>query len=89
MTVHAITSLLSDRDKTHGNWEKQAQLCQSMKACFDLAQEPMRTLSKAQREAVDMIILKLARIGAGNPNEPDHWIDIQGYARLGETSKPL
>ena len=86
MTDAPITEILVQRGKTHGNWEKQAQLAQSMKACFDLAQEPIRTLSKAQREAVDMILMKLSRIGVGDPNEPDHWLDIQGYAKLGQNS---
>jgi hypothetical protein len=25
-------------------------------------------------------------IVSGNPNEPDHWLDIEGYARLGRES---
>jgi hypothetical protein len=29
-----------------------------------------------------MILMKLARVIAGNPNEPDHWRDIAGYAEL-------
>jgi hypothetical protein len=89
MDEKPIAEVLVERGKTHGNWEKQANLSQSMKACFDLAQQPIRTLSKAQRDAVDMIIVKLSRIGVGNPNEPDHWLDIQGYAKLGEKSEGL
>lgn len=81
-----IAEVLAERGKTHGNWEKQAQLSQAMKHCVDLSQDPFKTLSKAQREALDMIIMKISRIVAGNPNEPDHWLDIQGYAKLGQNS---
>lgn len=82
-------SLIAERDKTHGNWERQAQLAQSLKMTIDVAQLPVRTLSKGQREAIDMICVKLSRIVCGNPNEADHWIDLQGYARLGEKSQGL
>jgi hypothetical protein len=34
------------------------------------------------REAIDMILHKLARIAAGNPYFEDHWKDIAGYASL-------
>lgn len=82
-------ALISERHKTHGSWEHQAQLSQSLKSAIDHAQLPVRTLSKGQREAIDMICVKLSRIVVGNPNEPDHWLDIQGYARLGEKSHGL
>jgi hypothetical protein len=41
-------------------------------------------LSSTQLEALDMICSKLARIVCGDPNEPDHWHDIGGYAKLAE-----
>ncbi|CAB4172042.1 hypothetical protein UFOVP1552_8 [uncultured Caudovirales phage] len=34
------------------------------------------------RESVHMIQQKIARILSGDPFEPDHWMDIEGYARL-------
>ena len=39
-------------------------------------------LSFAMQEAVMMIANKLARVAHGNPNNPDHWADIAGYATL-------
>jgi hypothetical protein len=35
-----------------------------------------------QREAIDMIMVKLSRILCGDPNHKDHWDDIAGYAML-------
>lgn len=29
-----------------------------------------------------MILHKCGRILSGDPNEPDHWRDIEGYARI-------
>lgn len=38
------------------------------------------SMSLAQREAADMIIHKMQRILAGDPNVADHWEDVKGYA---------
>lgn len=89
MSEDSTIDLLAQRATTHGDWSRQAQLAQSLKSAIDHAQLPVRTLSKGQREAIDMICVKLSRIVVGNPNEPDHWADIQGYARLGEKSQGL
>lgn len=34
------------------------------------------------KESIHMIQQKIARIICGDPFEPDHWRDIEGYARL-------
>ena len=85
----SVDEILAERDKTHGNWTKQSQCAQSFKAVVRRSQEPMRTLSKQQWEALDMILVKASRICSGDPNNKDHWIDIEGYARLGRDSDPL
>lgn len=46
--------------------------------------ENRTALSSAQAEALEMIQHKIGRILSGNPNEPDHWRDIAGYATLVE-----
>ena len=40
------------------------------------------TFSPLQREALDMLASKLARILCGNKDEPDHWVDMSGYSLL-------
>ena len=40
--------------------------------------------NRCPKEALDNIAQKIARIFAGNHNFPDHWIDIQGYAKLAQ-----
>jgi len=39
-------------------------------------------LAPDQREALEMIQVKIARIINGDPNYADNWRDIEGYARL-------
>ena len=31
---------------------------------------------------IAMILRKIGRINAGDPNEPDHWLDLEGCARI-------
>jgi hypothetical protein len=40
------------------------------------------SLTASQKEALDMIQHKVARILNGNANHQDHWVDIAGYAEL-------
>jgi hypothetical protein len=75
-----VTALLADREKTHGDFSAHARITQELKRAF--YGHLVAKLSDVQAESVDMILHKLGRIAAGDPNFPDHWQDIQGYARL-------
>ena len=72
-------SILDEREKTHGSYANVARVSQHLKTYIH--NEGAR-LTPEQRESLDMICVKIARIVCGNPNEPDHWIDISGYAEL-------
>ena len=85
----SVDTLIQERGRTHGDWSKQAQCAQSLKNCIRRAQEPIRTLSKGQMEAIEMVCVKISRIVCGDPNNPDHWTDIIGYATLGKDSPEL
>lgn len=73
--------LLETRKKTHGDFTHNAAFTQG---AMDLAQAAPNwpRLSPVQREAVHMILHKIARALVGNPDESDHFDDIAGYARL-------
>ena len=75
--------LLVEREKTHGSFERNAEVSQKLKAIFyfyhDNEKEKLRPI---HREALDMIALKLSRILSGQANYKDHWDDIAGYAKL-------
>lgn len=75
--------LIADRASTHGNWILQARTAYTLKAAAHNG-ATWAELSPEQCEAIDMVLTKVSRIVNGDPNEPDHWQDIQGYARLGE-----
>jgi hypothetical protein len=75
--------LIDEREKTHGPFERTASAyCLLQEAIKAAARESNSAASAPVVTAIDMIAMKLARIIAGNPNEPDHWRDIAGYAEL-------
>lgn len=76
-----IEQILEERGSQYGNYVDKAAFIQEVK---DLARIKSRwaALTAEQRESVDMIIHKLARILYGNPNHKDSWDDIAGYATL-------
>ena len=69
------------RHETHGDYADTARYAQHLKTTMHNARNWVR-LSPDKREALDLIATKLARILSGEPNEPDHWLDLEGYARL-------
>lgn len=81
MLLPDTDAIISERQKTHGNYRENARIAQLLKSVAE--NEPnWRTLSASQRESVHMIFFKLARIMSGQANYKDHWDDIAGYAHL-------
>jgi hypothetical protein len=78
MTIH---DMINNRAKTHGDFTDMANTAQEIKNILHKTPS-WRKLTYAQREAVEMIVHKLARLTAGNPNAHDHWQDIIGYAQM-------
>jgi hypothetical protein len=74
-------SILKERQKTHGEYESVSRVAQSLK-CILESGPSFDDLSEIQVESLQLICTKLARIVCGNPDEPDHWVDISGYADL-------
>jgi hypothetical protein len=78
-----IEALLVERGKTHGKFADQAEVAEMLKWCLRQGIDASPNVySPAQLFALDMFMHKIARIVMGNPNEPDHWLDIAGYATL-------
>ena len=84
----SLEQTLNDRGKTHGSFTENARTSQHLKAVMRKSPN-WDELSQIQKEGLEVIAAKLSRILSGNPNEPDHWHDIQGYARLVEQSLPI
>ena len=72
-----MSDLLNEREQTHGRFEEVAYTARTIRLAMT-----RDGLSAVQEEALGMIASKLARITCGNPDEPDHWRDIAGYAEL-------
>lgn len=69
------------RGKTHGDFWQNADIAQTLK--FEMRrQKGWVELTTVQKECLELISTKIARILAGDSNFADHWNDIEGYARL-------
>lgn len=76
-----IHDTLGERHLTHGSYKDTAETSQSIKS-FMCTTKNWRDLTDAQREALDLIATKIARILNGDPTQEEHWHDISGYATL-------
>ena len=69
------------KEQENGPFQDQAVASQMIKdLCRDCG--IWGDLTDVQKEALDMIAHKIARILAGNQDNKDHWDDIAGYASL-------
>ncbi len=74
-------SIINEREKTHGPYRDTAVWSQSLKEKFRNSPNWSK-LNEQQKEALEMIALKLSRLLNGDPNFADHLIDIGGYVDL-------
>lgn len=76
-----IRETLKERGERYGQFPDHASYAQTLKdACRE---SPGFKASKPfQREALEMILHKVARICNGDPDYDDSWRDIAGYAQL-------
>lgn len=70
-------NILNEREKTHGSFSDVSRVAQRLK--YEVWSS---SIPDIHQEALDMICTKMARIVCGDHNEPDHWTDIMGYAKL-------
>ena len=73
--------VIADREDSHGDYAKQAGMSQALKAIIRRPHK-FEYLDDTHRESLDMIAVKISRIINGDQNNPDHWLDIAGYAML-------
>lgn len=87
-----LTSVLEERQKSHGDFADHARITQRLKAVltdeiYSRMNRGQPNLSAEQQESLEMIAHKIGRIIAGNPNFEDHWTDIAGYAQIAKIQK--
>lgn len=73
-------SVLQERSATHGDFEHWATVSQLLKAALQGGAQ-WGFMHPTQREALEAVMGKLARIVTGDPNFIDHYRDIIGYTQ--------
>ena len=81
--AEGTAAILNERGTTYGEFHNRAALSQSLSDIMTTGRSWPK-LSPAQREALQMIQHKIARILNGDPFYLDSWVDIVGYAELGK-----
>ena len=76
-----IRETLKERGSRYGEFQGHAAIAQALKDV--LRSGPSWSLTTpSQREALEMICHKMARIVNGDPNYDDSYMDIVGYSQL-------
>jgi SLT domain-containing protein len=77
----SVDILLAQREQTYGAYKNHSSIAQRLKNTMR-AESKYGTLTFYQKESLEMIQHKIARILNGDPNYADNWVDIAGYAQL-------
>ena len=81
--MSSIEATLAERESRYGSFSGHAKIAQDIKYVLTMAPR-WQKLSDSQKEALEMIAHKMARVLNGDPNYGDNWHDIAGYATLVE-----
>lgn len=82
-----VEETLAQRGSRYGDFTDHARICQDLKRTMN-TEANWERLTDAQKQALEVIADKIARILSGDPNYDDNWRDIQGYAKLVEDRLP-
>lgn len=78
-----ISKTLDERGARYGDFTDHAKISQSLQD--DMRATPgWSRLDPNKKEALTLIVHKIARILNGDPEYADNWHDIVGYAKLAE-----
>lgn len=81
MSTTNVNEMLAGREARYGSFEGHAKIAQGLKAVMH-ERSGWDGLADDQKEALEMIQHKIARILNGDPNYHDSWLDVAGYATL-------
>lgn len=76
-----IKDMLDEREGRYGSFENHAAIAQQLKYPMHITAK-WNKLANDQKEALEMVQHKIARILNGDPNYLDNWVDLAGYATL-------
>lgn len=80
---NSVQNTLQEGGSRYGDFSHNAEEAQRLKAMLK-AHPNWHSLDATKREALEVIMQKIARILNGDPNYKDNWHDIAGYAILAE-----
>ena len=76
-----VETILAERHTRYGEYSSTALIAQQLKGMMHESPS-WHKLTASQREGLEMIQHKIARILNGDPKYMDSWVDIVGYATL-------
>lgn len=83
METRTTEQILEERGARYGTFRHHADVSQDLKDVVrDACEARGKRLAADQKEALEMICHKMARIINGDPDYADSWEDIAGYAKL-------
>ena len=83
VSLYGVDATLAQRGSRYGDFTSHAAISQDLQAV--MAGTPgWQRCDPVKREALTIIVHKIARILNGDPEYTDNWHDIQGYAKLAE-----
>lgn len=82
----SVDETLAERGARYGDFADHARMAQRIQRAMHTA--GWESLPDMHRQALTVIADKIARVLTGDPNYPDNWHDIQGYAKLVEDRLP-
>ena len=85
MLHKSVSETLDERQATYGSFPAQAAIAQQLKDVMHRT-PGWPGLPTDRKEALDMIVHKMARVLNGGVEDVDHYHDIAGYAMLVERS---
>ena len=80
-TLTGVDALLAEREGRYGAYKDHARISQGLKHVM-IGTDGWQALYPYQKEALEMIAHKIARVLNGDPSYVDNWTDIAGYAQL-------
>lgn len=83
MSTPDVQETLRERGERYGDFADHARIAQGLRRVLHTAPK-WATLPDMHKQALEAITDKIARVLNGDPNYPDNFHDIAGYARLVE-----
>lgn len=76
-----LEAVLAERKSQHGDFKDHAKISQELKRIVQSGVS-YNQLNDIQKEGLEMVLHKIARIVSGDPNYIDAWRDMSGYSTL-------